>query len=145
MSIKRWTIPITKKWLTISIYRTILYCLWKYIYNWENISPCTTNSTRLSTPFRAKRAQNLIRKLGTAYNVNTWIKEVGNNNSNLIVINFFVTNQSYNGSHDRRNYHRSKIKQAMLFSDSFPFDDRSPFVHTKSVGYSLYSHHTLTP
>lgn len=84
----------------------------------------------------------MIRKLGTTCNVNTWINEVGNINSDVIVMN--VANQSYNGSHDRRNYHRPKIKQAMLFSVSFPFDDRSPFVHSKSVEYSLYSHHPLT-
>jgi hypothetical protein len=53
-----------------------------------------------------------------------------------------LANQSYNGSHDRRNYHRPKIKQAMLFSVSFPFDDRSPFVHSKSIHYI---HITLLP
>ena len=120
--------PITKWWLTISVYQTILFCLWhEIIYH-------LTNTTRLSTPFRTYRENYCIRELGSTLpcvcGVN--IKGVGNinssENSDLIVMNLLNTNQPIDHSHDRSNYHRPKIK-TKTFSLSGTSDDLISCIH----------------
>ena len=118
--------PITKYWLIISVYQTIVLCLYKYVYLRTKYH--CTNRPRWSTPIRKESENHWIIESGITmpYDCNMNIKGVGNtispDNNDVTVINLFSTRQLINCNYGRRNSYRPKIK-TKTFALCVTFDD----------------------